>query len=190
MDKNNIGIHFTNLPVPTTEHYRLLRLCRPGTIKTLIWPAGGTDTLATHHILREEHPDATIIARLFADMTGGPWTADEFVERFAPQINATAGLVDYYEVHNEPNLDPALAGYSEGWGPTREDFVAFATWARDVLAGLRSACPHARFMFPGNIYTIIRILVYLDYQGSMPGACVLAANHHLDPYWRIIPDSP
>lgn len=189
MDKNNIGVHFTNLPVPTTEHYRLLRLCRPGTIKTLIWPAGGTDTLATHHILREEHPDATIIARLFADMTGGPWTADEFVERFAPQVNATAGLVDYYEVHNEPNLDPALAGYSEGWGPTRDDFVAFAAWARDVLAGLRAACPHARFMFPGNAipHNYIRFwevckdtIREFDAWGVH---CYWQYDHHLDPYW-------
>ena len=188
----NVGIHFSNRywEPPTAEHFNLLRLARPETIKTLVFPAPRFDQVAIHRRLREEHPDALIVARLFANMTGGAWPAADFVDNFAPRIEELRPYVTWFEVHNEPNLDPALAGYSEGFGPTDADADRFAAWAEDVLASLRQRFPWARWVFPGQAphrYTefwnrLLPTILKFDAWGVH---CYWEGDNHLNPYFGL-----
>lgn len=139
---NNRGIHFTNelWTPPGEDLYHRLAVSRPDTIKTLTPATTHFDNVAMHRRLKQEHPQAFIFSRLFADMTGGAWSADYFMQQFAPRIAELRGVCDWFEIHNEANKP-------EEWPGSDGEFVA---WILDVLAKLRAACPWAKFVFPGQ----------------------------------------
>ncbi|MGC8825682.1 MAG: peptidoglycan DD-metalloendopeptidase family protein [Anaerolineae bacterium] len=186
----NVGIHFSNRywEPPAEEHFTILKLARPETIKTLVFPAPRFDQAAVHRRLRQEHPDALIVARLFADMNGGAWSPSEFVEHFAPRIEELRPYVTWFEVHNEPNLDPQAAGYSEGFGASDADIDRFIAWAEEVLAALRRRFPWARWVFPGQAphrYTefwnrALPTILKFDAWGVH---CYWQGDQHLHPYY-------
>jgi hypothetical protein len=201
----NAGIHFSNKywELPNEEEFARLRLTRPECIKTCLFPDPRFDQVAVHHRLRQEHPQALIVARLFADMRGGAWRVDDFVTRFQPHIESVRPYVTWFEVHNEPNIDSAQAGYSEGFGPTDQDFQDFALWAEAAFARLRTNHPWARWVFPGN--AIHRY--YEFWQALLPTIrkfdawgvhCYWQADRHADPYFgrsyerahELLPDKP
>lgn len=135
----NVGIHFSNRydAPPAEEHFRRLARCKPDTIKTCLFPSRPWDQVAVHRRLRAEHPRALIVARLF----GNGWP--DFAAQFHDAIEATKGGVDYYEVHNEPNLPWE-------WSGSRE---AFVVWIEAQLNALKTAHPWARWCFPGMAVT-------------------------------------
>lgn len=137
-----MGIHFPNdmWHAPTEEHYRLLRLARPEMVKTLLFTQCGFNQAAVHRRLRSEHPDALIVARLFADMAGGPWPAGDFVREFVPIIEAALPYVDYFEIHNEPNL----------WLEWSSSTERFGAWVDEVRRALAVRFPTAKWCFPGQ----------------------------------------
>lgn len=149
---HNAGIHFSNKywEPPSEEDFARLRLARPDTIKTLLFSEPRFDQAAVHKRLREEHSDALIVARLYADMNGGPWPPHDFVNAFVPQMEAIRPYVTWFEVHNEPNLDHTIVGYSEGFGATDEDFGHFVGWCGEVLHLLRQQAGWAKYVFPGQ----------------------------------------
>jgi len=186
----NIGIHFSNSywEPPAEEHFARLRTARPETIKTLVYPSPRFDQVAVHGRLREEHPDALIVGRLFADMNGGAWPAGEFVDHFAPRIEELRPYVTWFEVHNEPNIDAALAGYSEGFGATDEDADRFAAWAGAVLDALRERLPWARWVFPGQAphrYTEFwnRLLPVIQKFDAWGVHCYWEGDNHVHPFF-------
>jgi hypothetical protein len=147
------GIHFSNKfwERPSPGDFELLRRARPTCIKTCLFADDPNfNQVELHDQLKAEHPQALIVARLFAGMGDSHWPAQEFVARFKPRIDALQGIVTWFEVHNEPNIDPTQAGYNEGFGATDEDFQVFCSWARNVLNGLRANHPWAKWVFPGN----------------------------------------
>jgi murein DD-endopeptidase MepM/ murein hydrolase activator NlpD len=148
----NIGIHFSNAywAPPKEEAFQRLKQAKPDCIKTLLFSEPKFDQVAVHRRLREEHPDALIVARLYADMGGGPWPVADFVRRFQDAIESVRPYVGWFEVHNEPNLDASQAGYSEGFGASDADFDAFQVWIDLALTRLRQKHPWARWVFPGN----------------------------------------
>lgn len=135
------GIHFSNSywTPPSEEHFRLLRLAKPDTIKTLIFTSPHLDQVGIHARLKHEHPNARIVARCYADMSGGMWGVSQFADAFAPCIAELQGSVRWFEIHNEPNL------YFEWPGTAHE----FTKWSIGVLRALRYRFPWAKFVFPG-----------------------------------------
>lgn len=200
----NIGIHFSNKywEAPSEEDFRRLRDCKPECIKTLIFSEPRYDQVAVHRRLKEEHPEALIVARLFADMNGGPWPADQFVRDFNSHIELVKDWVQWFEVHNEPNIDPA-SGVHEGFGPNDADFVAFRDWFNPVLDGLEANHPWARWVFPGNA-----IHRYWEFWHALKDEiarcdawgvhCYWQFDHHTDPTFgrcyerahQLLPDMP
>ena len=150
----NWGLHFGNKywESPTEEDFARLRLARPECIKTCLFPdpPPSNDQVETHRRLAREHPSALIVARLFANMGDTAWTVDKFVSDFSARIEAVRPHVRWFEVHNEPNLDKAQAGYAEGFGPTDHDFMLFRVWIDEVLDRLRAEHSWAKWVFPGN----------------------------------------
>ena len=186
----NVGIHFSNRywEPPAQEHFKRLKLARPETIKTLVFPAPRFDQVDVHRRLREGYPDALLVARLFADMNGGAWQAQTFVERFSPRIEELRPYVTWFEIHNEPNLDSTAAGYSEGFGSSDADADRFAAWVETVLPALRQQFPWARWVFPGQAphrYTefwnrLLPTILKFDAWGVH---CYWEGDNHLDPYF-------
>ncbi len=149
----NVGIHFTNKywkPGPSQADFERLALCKPDTIKGLLFSSPQFEQGTVYAQLRREHPNAFIVARLFADMNGGPWPANDFATQFIPRIREVESYINAVEVHNEPNIDKSKAGYSEGWGPTAEDGQAFAVWADSVRVLLKAQAPGVKLVFPGQ----------------------------------------
>ena len=188
----NVGIHFSNRywEPPTPEHFKLLKLARPETIKTLVFPAPRFDQVDIHRRLREQHPDALIVARLFADMNGGAWRTEIFVDLFSPRIEELRHYVTWFEIHNEPNIDGAAVGYSEGFGSSDADGDRFAEWVEVVLPALRQKFPWARWVFPGQAphrYTefwnrLLPTILKFDAWGVH---CYWEEDNHLDPYFGL-----
>ena len=188
----NVGIHFSNFywEPPREEHFQRLRKARPELIKTLIFPAPRFDQVAVHARLRQENPQAMIVGRLFADMNGGAWPAQDFVNHFAPRIAELQPYVTWFEVHNEPNLDSAAAGYSEGFGASDADADRFAAWAEQVLAALRGQFPWAHWVFPGQAihrYTEFwnRVLPTIKKFDAWGVHCYWQGDNHLHPYFGL-----
>ena len=153
----NVGIHFSNAywHPPTDDMHRRLALARPDTIKTCLFPEtpdNRWDQVVVHRRLRQEHPDALIVARLFADMTGGqPWSVDEFVGRFVPRMREImdAGVTPWFEIHNEPDIEKDGVPI-EGWGRSSAAAEAFNVWLVTVIVALRQAVPGCKLVFPGQ----------------------------------------
>jgi len=137
-----MGIHWTNemWHAPTEEHYRLLRLAQPEMVKTCLFTQCGFDQIGAHRRLRQEHPTALIVARLFADMAGGPWPTADFIREFVPRIESVLPYVDYFEIHNEPNL----------WLEWPSSTERFGAWIREVHEALARRFPTAKWCFPGQ----------------------------------------
>jgi hypothetical protein len=97
--------------------------------------------------LRQEHPDVEFIVRLYDDRLNRdsrPSPA-HFVARMVPIVNRLKPYATKFEIHNEPNHVQGI----EGWGPSDGSARSFRSWYVQVLSALRSACPWARFGFPG-----------------------------------------
>lgn len=186
----NVGIHFSNRywQAPTEEDFVRLRAARPETIKTLTFPSPRFDQVAIHRRLREEHRDAVIVSRLYADMNGGPWPEQDYINHFSPRIAELRPYVTWFEIHNEPNLDPAVAGYSEGFGPSDDDADRFGAWVETVLHAFREKFPWARWVFPGQSqhrYTefwnrLLPTILKFDAWGIH---CYWEGDNHLNPYF-------
>src|SRR5262245_12492292 len=145
----NIGIHYSNKQweAPNQQDWQRLQLAKPECIKTCLFTQVGYDQIGVHRRLRQEFPQALIVARLFAPMGGGPWPPDDFANQFQPHIAALQGTVEWFEVHNEPNHERNV----EGFGNTPAQFQEFAQWAARVVQVLRSHHPWAKWVFPGQL---------------------------------------
>lgn len=145
----NIGIHYSNhqWQLPSAQTFQRLKLTRPECIKTCLFTQFGFDQAEMHKQLRREFPQALIVARLFAPMGGGPWPPDDFARQFQPHIEALKGVVEWFEVHNEPNHERNV----EGFGNTQAQFEEFAHWAARVLQILKHNHPWAKWVFPGQL---------------------------------------
>ncbi len=188
----NVGIHFSNSywQPPAEKDFARLKQARPETIKTLIFPAPRFDQAAIHRRLRQEHPEALLVGRLYADMSAGAWSAADFISHFAPRIAELRDSVTWFEIHNEPNLDAATAGYSEGFGASDADADRFAAWLEEVLAGLRAQFPWARWVFPGQAsprYTEFwnRLLPTIQKFDAWGVHCYWEGDNHLHPYFGL-----
>ena len=94
--------------------------------------------------LRGLNPEIFIMARLTADFSGTPITADEFVRK----VEADVGRfycqgVRYFEVHANPNLQSA--GWRRSWIDGRD----FGGWFLRVADQLRHSFPDIKIGFPG-----------------------------------------
>lgn len=145
----NIGIHYSNKQweAPSSQDLQRLKLARPECIKTCLFTEFGYDQIETHKELRREFPNVLIVARLFAPMGGGPWSPNHFAQQFQPHIEKLKGVVEWFEVHNEPNHERGI----EGFGTTQAEFKEFAHWAEQVLQLLKHDHPWAKWVFPGQL---------------------------------------
>ncbi|MFH1086585.1 MAG: hypothetical protein V1772_12600 [Chloroflexota bacterium] len=182
----NVGIHFSNYywEPPKEKHFQDLRLAKPECIKTCLFSTPRFDQVAVHRRLRQEHPNALIVARLFADMGGGAWRPADFVAAFQAAIESVKPYVAWFEIHNEPNLDATQAGYSEGFGHTDADFANFRAWfdeVRGVTAedGLRRNHPWAKWVFPGNA-----IHRYWEFWGALLPSIRTCDAWGVHAYWQ------
>lgn len=138
-----IGLHARNDTTFTDTDYQAIRVARIETLKIMDFTR--LDVLQR---VRQENPGIEFIVRLFDDRISGSHThptAQQFVSKFTPRINELRPYATKFEVHNEPNH---YQGY-EGWGNSDSDAQDFRRWYLAVLAGLKQACPWARFGFPG-----------------------------------------
>ncbi|MCZ7543990.1 MAG: M23 family metallopeptidase [Anaerolineae bacterium] len=108
--------------------------------------------------LRKTNPDMFVVVRLFESFStpAGPRkiTAEEFANKFRPNPPGQSPTdlqrfyemgVQYYEVHNEPNLTNEGFGQTGSWNSG----AAFAAWYLAVIDRLRAWFPDARWGFPG-----------------------------------------
>lgn len=95
-------------------------------------------------LLRQIRPGMLVVARLTADLSVGPVSPANFVSEVSEDLKrmAVAG-VNYFEVMNQPNLQPS------GWGRAWRSGYEFGDWFEDVLARLRGIESQVRFGFPG-----------------------------------------
>ncbi len=95
--------------------------------------------------LRKIRSDMFIVARLFfSTSAGSKFSAQDFVDYCHVGMDACyqAGI-QYFEVHNEPNLP------DEGFGGNWANGADFGTWLTQVLGLLRVKYPNAKFGYPG-----------------------------------------
>lgn len=144
----NIGLQFPSnqWQAPDESNFELLRLAKPDTILTGLYAQAGFDQIEVHRRLAQEHPEATLVARLCAPMPAGPWFYKDFVNAFRHHISELRPYVQWFEVHSRPNR-PLEQG---GFGTTPEQAEVFGQWLMRVLAGLKANHPWAKWIFPGN----------------------------------------
>jgi hypothetical protein len=111
--------------------------------------ADETKTLVSE--LKKINPNMLIVARLFfSTHEGNKFTADQFIDFCRVGLNAAydAG-VEYFEVHNEPNLPDE--GFDQGKGGNWKNGAEFGTWLTQVLNKLRGSMryPKAKWGYPG-----------------------------------------
>lgn len=88
-----------------------------------------------------------ILARLFCQF-GEPHTPQEFVDSVAPAARSLfARGVQYFEVHNEPNLN--MPGSKEGMWVSWQNGGEFGAFFQQSVDLLREQLPDAYFGFPG-----------------------------------------
>ena len=137
-----VGLHARNDVRFPDADYEMLRRARIETLKTM-----SLTEPSVYQRLRQEQPDLEFIVRLYDDRIrrdSRPSPAD-FVARMVPLIDRLKPYTVKFEIHNEPNHAEGI----EGWGASDDNAHAFRSWYLQVLAGLKQACPWARFGFPG-----------------------------------------
>lgn len=119
-----------------------LQLVRQARLDALcISPQEPAETIAQ---LRDIHPDLLLIARLAADLSRQPLTAEAFVARVGGGMRRLRALgVRHFEILGAPNLQ------SNGWGRSWDSGAAFGRWFVEVCQGLKSMAPDVALGFPG-----------------------------------------
>jgi len=94
--------------------------------------------------LRTLNPRVFLLMRMYASFNGRKVSSADFASWMAGDLAPfySRGL-RYFEVHNEPNLEP------EGWTQSWNDGAAFGAWFMDVVNRLRPLFPNMLFGFPG-----------------------------------------
>lgn len=148
------------------EAFKILTLPDPGQNKQLIQQ------------LRSIRSDMFIVARLFFSVDHAsrtkfnPIDFFNFVEKGFTAC-CEAG-VEYFEVHNEPNLD--IEGNGWNWA----DGQAFGSWLIGVLQLLRQRCPSAKFGYPG-LSPQPNVPAFLDGSAAAIAQCDWIGAHS---YWQ------
>jgi N-acetyl-anhydromuramyl-L-alanine amidase AmpD len=155
-----VGLHARNDVHFTEPDYALVRTARIETLKMMSFTDPGV-----YERLRRENATTNggieFIVRLYDDRIGRDSRPSPaaFVDKMVPVIKALKSYVSKFEIHNEPNHVDGI----EGWGASDENARMFRDWYLQVLAGLKAACPWARFGFPGLALSHPhRDLVWLD----------------------------
>ncbi len=131
--------------------------------------------------LRKIRSDMFVAARLFfSPNKGHPFSAQDFVDFVNNGITACSQAgVEYFEIHNEPNLDQE--GLNWNWA----DGSQFGNWLIQVLGLLRSRFPNARFGYPG-LSPQPNVPAFLDGSANAIAQCDWIGVHA---YWQS-PDQP
>ena len=94
--------------------------------------------------LREINSSLFIMARLYNPLGQRKAEPEDWVERIMPDVTRLVDKgVDYFEVHQSPNLQ------SEGWGYSWYSGADFARWWLDAVNMLNERFPGAKYGFPG-----------------------------------------
>jgi hypothetical protein len=94
--------------------------------------------------LKEAHPNLFIMARLSYPLGPNQVSPQEWVTRINPHMDALYQMgVQYYEIHQSPNLQ------AFGWNYSWYSGGGFGRWWLDVVGQLRDRFDGAKFGFPG-----------------------------------------
>ncbi|MCH7662524.1 MAG: hypothetical protein IH859_01475, partial [Chloroflexi bacterium] len=94
--------------------------------------------------LREINSSLFIMARLYYPLLQRKVEPQEWAERILPDVSRLVGKgVDYFEVHQSPNL------HSEGWSYSWHSGADFARWWLDAVNILKDNFPGVKYGFPG-----------------------------------------
>ena len=94
--------------------------------------------------LREIIPNIFIMARMAYDLGKVKVTPQEWVGKMMPEIDRFTRLgINYYEIHQSPNLQ--MYGWNYSWYSGFE----FSRWWMDIVGLLHDPFPDAKFGFPG-----------------------------------------
>ena len=157
------------------EAFKIFTLGDPDETKSLI-----TD-------LRRIRSDMFIVGRLFfSTNVGNKFSAQDFVNYCRIGLDASYQMgVEYFEVHNEPNLP------QEGLGGNWADGAGFGAWLTKVLNILRASgkYPNAKWGYPGlspQFGNASDTDAFLDGSASALTLCDWVGVHC---YWQT-PDGP
>lgn len=119
-----------------------LELVRAADLEAVQFEAG--ESAENVALLRQIRPGMLLVARLTADFSVGPVSPADFVSEVSQNLKRMAAAgVNYFEVTNQPNLQPS------GWGRAWRSGYEFGDWFEAVLARLRGIESQVRFGFPG-----------------------------------------
>jgi len=141
-----VGLNARNAQTFKEKDFALLETARIETLKTMSFTKR-----SEYEKARQRLPDLEFICRLWDDRFGTAGgrgvhpTPQQFCERQIPVMKELRGLVEKFEIHNEPNH---VERY-EGWGPEDEQARDFREWYQAVLSILRREVPWAKLGFPG-----------------------------------------
>lgn len=132
--------------------------------------------------LRKIRPDMFIAARLFFSVNPGhDFSAQDFVDFVNNGITACVEMgVEYFEVHNEPNIP------EEGMDWKWTSGNAFGDWLIQVLGILRQRFPNAKFGYPG-LSPKPNVPAFLDGSANAIAQCDWLGVHN---YWTSADQPP
>lgn len=127
------------------EEFQLFRDLQPDVIKVM----SGQHDSNVMNALVSEHPDATVLLRIFFEFGGRNINAQQFWHDNWYELDRNLALLHgrevIVEIHNEPNL------YAEGLGSSWANGAEFMDWYMELLQYLKHAftLPNVSWAFPG-----------------------------------------
>lgn len=178
------GVGMGNLAVLTSPELDCLRIGKVHAFKALTLQHPPNNAALVDQV-RSVNPDIFIMARLMFPSDSDnktKFTPQQFVDYVLPPALVMYDKgVEYYEIHNEPNL------FIEGWSWNWVNGIAFGNWFNEVCAILRNSMPNAKFGFPGLSPQADRTLwceasnqFYLDAKDAINAADWLGVHS----YWQ------
>lgn len=137
--KCRVGVNLREDGTMQEIDYEALRVARLEAVKI----QENTSSAVIHRI-RQLVPEVLIVARIAYDLGHNPVTPQDWVARMRAHVSRlNKEGVDYFEIHQSPNLQ------AFGWNYSWHSGGGFGRWWLDVVGLLRDSVPQAKFGFPG-----------------------------------------